>query len=84
MEKTTLSCAATGNGKVTILPIPSGDNFHTDGGVSWATISVFNAGSNDIFSADNQLRSVVVSVSDSGGQVSAVTLTLAAIPELVL
>ena len=74
---------ATGNGKVTILPIPSGDNFHTDGGVSWATISVFNAGSNDIFSADNQLRSVVVSVSDSGGQVSAVTLTLAAIPELV-
>ena len=74
---------ATGNGKVTILPIPSGDNFHTDGGVSWATISVFNAGSNDIFSADNQLRSVVFSVSDSGGQVSAVTLTLAAIPELV-
>ena len=74
---------ATGNGKVTILPIPSGDNFHTDGGVSWATISVFNAGSNDIFSADNQLRSVVVSVSDSGGQVSAVTLMLAAIPELV-
>ena len=74
---------ATGADKVTILPIPSGDNFHTDGGVSWATISVFNAGSNDIFSADNQLRSVVVSVSDSGGQVSAVTLTLAAIPELV-
>ena len=74
---------ATGNGKVTILPIPSGDNFHTDGGVSWATISVFNAGSNDIFSADNQLRSVVVSVSDSGGQVSVVTLMLAAIPELV-
>ena len=74
---------ATGAGKVTILPIPSGDNFHTDGGVSWATISVFNAGSNDIFSADNQLRSVVVSVSDSGGQVSVVTLTLAAIPELV-
>ena len=51
--------------------------------MSWATISVFNAGSNDIFSADNQLRSVVFSVSDSGGQVSAVTLTLAAIPELV-
>ena len=74
---------ATGTGKVTILPIPSGDNFHTDGGVSWATISVFNAGSNDIFSADNQLRSVVVSVSDSGGQVSVVTLMLAAIPELV-
>ena len=74
---------ATGNGKVTILPIPSGDNFHTDGGVTWATISVFNAGSNDIFAGDNQLRSVVFSVSDSGGQVSAVTLTLAAIPELV-
>ena len=74
---------ATGNGKVTILPIPSGDNFHTDGGVSWATISVFNAGSNDIFAGDNQLRSVVVSVSDSGGQVSVVTLMLAAIPELV-
>ena len=74
---------ATGNGKATILPIPSGDNFHTDGGVSWATISVFNAGSNDIFSADNQLRSVVFSVSDSGGQVSVVTLNLAAIPELV-
>ena len=74
---------ATGNGKVTILPIPSGDNFHTDGGVSWATISVFNAGSNDIFAGDNQLRSVVVSAIDGDGESETVTLTLAAIPELV-
>ena len=74
---------ATGNGKVTILPIPSGDNFHTDGGVSWATISVFNAGSNDIFAGDNQLRSVVVSATDGDGESETVTLTLAAIPELV-
>ena len=74
---------ATGTGKVTILPIPSGDNFHTDGGVSWATISVFNAGSNDIFAGDNQLRSVVVSVTDGEGTQATMILTLAAIPELV-
>ena len=74
---------ATDQGKATIHSVPGGDNFQTGGGVSWATISVFNAGSSsDIFSGDNQLRSVVVSVSSAGESVT-VTLMLASIPELV-
>ena len=63
---------------------PGRRQFQTDGGVTWATISVFNSGSSsDIFNEDNQTISLPVSVTDSGGQVSVVTLTLAAIPELV-
>ena len=78
---------ATGKGGATIQAVHfDGGNFQTEPAltdfVGWATIGVYSGSAeNDLFD-DNQLREVPVSVV-ADGQSATLTLTLAAIPELV-
>ena len=78
---------ATGKGGATIQAVNfDGGNFQTEPAladfVGWATIGVYSGFvGNDLFD-DNQLREVPVSVV-ADGQSATLTLTLAAIPELV-